>query len=129
MDFSEWWATWKEAPTKSVWQERDAAIVWQAATAASREPMPCGHPRACIVVGTERRDGEYEQHCGWCEDVEQATAAERGRCAGKCERRAESHHVESFDLPSGTIRMNQLIDSAVEARRCAADIREEADDE
>ena len=57
----------RKAITDILWQAVEEGVTL--GVEQERIAMPCGHPRACVVVGTERRDGEYEQHCGWCAEV------------------------------------------------------------
>ena len=62
--FKEWWKEHRMRCVRGGLQVFTADAAWKAATAAQREPMECGHPRACVVS-----DDEGTNFCAWCAEV------------------------------------------------------------
>ena len=84
MTFEEWRVTvpyWKTTTLRDAWDKSGGVH-----TAAQREPMPCTHPRACVVSANEGTN-----HCGWCASLD----AEREACAVLCDELAAEYNEAS----------------------------------
>ena len=88
MDCTEWWKSlegkrWAKGSMAEIVCESFVHLAWNAATAAQREPLPCGHPAACLEGGSSDPDAQVTMWCGACVELDQAREE-----AAKVEREA-----------------------------------------
>ena len=60
---------------------------WKDATAAQREPLPCGHPAACVEGGSSDPDAQVTMWCSACVAEDKVRDEERKRWIRVVERR------------------------------------------